>query len=87
MPKEFVVGQHVIAQWQEGPGGKWWLNLHDAVLSTQDGISAFREWVDEGPPAPCYRITRSFKHMPSYVYTPNEPDEWISDGDIEEVWE
>ena len=50
MSEDFVIGQHVIAQWQEGPGGKWWLKLNDAVFSTQDIISAFREWVDEGPP-------------------------------------
>ena len=87
MPKEFVRNHYVVAQWQPTQCGKWWLKLNGAVFSTQDGISAFREWVDEGPPEPSYRITRTFKHMPSYVYTPNEPDEWISDGDIEEVWE
>jgi len=85
MAKQFIIfGDHVVACWIQREDGAWYLELRNSALSEKNHISEFYEWIDQGPPKPRYRITKTFHERPSYVSTPDGSYEWISNNDIEE---
>jgi len=80
----------VLAEWVSVGGGEWYLRLCKNLISSKMVIGKLGEWIDEGPPKPSYRITRTFEQKPSYVSTGEWGKEqrgyiFISDDDIEEA--
>jgi len=89
MSKQFIWTNLVAAEWSQGWTGAWYIELQSTTLPEEAG-GPFREWMDEGPPKPSYRITKIFDQKPAYVATEERGKEqggyiFISDDELEEA--